>query len=201
VVHYNWHWVWRYGTGEAGNNGTHMLDIARWGLGVEYPIRVTSAGGRYRFDDDQETPDTHMVTYDFAGEKTLTWEGLSCNQPGPEGMFTGITFYGENGSLIIGHDTYLLRDGNGKTVEENKGDVGGVDHIINFFNAIRSENPASLNCEIETGYKSTLLAHLGNIAHRTGHVLHCDEKGHLLDDPDAQALWQRDYEPGWEPTV
>ena len=201
VIHYNWHWVWRYGTGEAGNNGTHMFDLARWGLGVEYPKRVTAAGGRYRYDDDQETPDTQMYSYDFDGGKTLTWEGLSCNQPGPEGMFVGITFYGENGSLIVGHDKYLLRDGDGKTVEEKKGDVGGVDHVINFFNAIRSETPSALNCDIETGYKSTLLAHLGNIAYRTGHVLRCGEKGHVLDDAEAQGLWQRDYEPGWEPMV
>lgn len=201
VIHYNWHWLWHYGTGEAGNNGTHMFDLGRWGLGVNYPLRVTSAGGRYRYDDDQETPDTHMITYDFEGGKTLTWEGLSCNQPGPEGMFVGITFYGENGSMIFGHDSYVLRDGSGKVVEEAKGDVGGVDHVVNLLNAIRTNTPESLNCQIETGYKSTLLAHLGNIAHRTGRVLRCDDAGHILDDTEAQALWQRDYEPGWEPTV
>lgn len=201
VIHYNWHWLWHYGTGEAGNNGTHMFDLGRWGLGVDYPLRVTSAGGRYRYDDDQETPDTHMITYDFEGGKTLTWEGLSCNQPGPEGMFVGITFYGENGSMIFGHDSYVLRDGSGKVVEEAKGDVGGVDHVVNLLNAIRTNTPESLNCQIETGYKSTLLAHLGNIAHRTGRVLRCDDAGHILDDTEAQALWQRDYEPGWEPTV
>lgn len=201
VIHYNWHWLWHYGAGEAGNNGPHMLDIARWGLGVEYPARVSAAGGRYRFNDDQETPDTQMLTYDFEGGKTVTWEGLSCNQPGPEGMFVGITFYGENGSLIIGHVNYILRDANGKVIEEKTGDVGGVDHAVNFLNAIRTNAPNSLNCEIECGYRSTLLAHLGNIAYRTGHVLHCDEKGHIIDDAEAQALWQRVYEPGWEPTV
>ena len=81
------------------------------------------------------------------------------------------------------------------------GDVGGVDHVVNLLNAIRTNTPESLNCQIETGYKSTLLAHLGNIAHRTGRVLRCDDAGHILDDTEAQALWQRDYEPGWEPTV
>lgn len=201
VIHYNWHWLWHYGTGEAGNNGTHMFDLGRWGLGVDYPLRVTSAGGRYRYDDDQETPDTHMITYDFEGGKTLTWEGLSCNQPGPEGMFVGITFYGENGSMIFGHDSYVLRDGSGKVVEEAKGDVGGVDHVVNLLNAIRTNTPESLNCQIETGYKSTLLAHLGNIAHRTGGVVRCDDAGHILDDSEAQALWKREYEPGWEPSV
>ena len=74
VVHYNWHWFWHWGTGELGNNGIHSLDICRWGLGVDYPTRVTAGGGKYFFDDDQETPDTQVVTWDF-GDKAITWEG------------------------------------------------------------------------------------------------------------------------------
>jgi predicted dehydrogenase len=53
VIHYNWHWFWHWGTAESGNTGMHQIDLARWGLGVEYPVRVTSAGGRYRYQDDQ----------------------------------------------------------------------------------------------------------------------------------------------------
>ena len=76
IVHYNWHWLWRWGTGELGNNGVHALDLSRWGMGVDYPVRVASSGGRWRWEDDQETPDTHIVSYDFPGKKTIAWEGL-----------------------------------------------------------------------------------------------------------------------------
>ena len=83
-LHYNWHWFWHWGTGELGNNGVHFLDLSRWGLGVDYPMRVTSAGGRYCFDDDQETPDTQTVTFEF-GDRMILWEHRSCQPRGIEG--------------------------------------------------------------------------------------------------------------------
>ena len=77
VAPYKWHWFWNWGTGELGNNGVHALDVCRWGLGVDFPARVTAGGGRYYFKDDQETPDTLSVTYDF-GDRAIVWEGRSC---------------------------------------------------------------------------------------------------------------------------
>ena len=99
-LHYNWHWFWHWGNGELGNNGIHPIDLCRWGLGVEYPIRVSSTGGRYHFTDDQETPDTNNVTFDFPDRKTITWEGLSC-QTAPGGPPFEVLFYGDKGSLTV----------------------------------------------------------------------------------------------------
>ena len=88
LVPYNWHWFWHWGTGECGNNGIHFIDVARWGLGVDYPTRVVSAGGKYRYEDDQETPDTNVVTCEFP-DKVITFENRSWSKHTPLDTTTG----------------------------------------------------------------------------------------------------------------
>ena len=199
-IHYNWHWFWNWGTGELGNNGVHTLDLSRWGLDVDYPIRVTSSGGRYVFRDDQQTPDTHDVCFEFPGGKQITWQALSCNRHS-SGF---VDFYAEKGSLSLDSSgNYKIFDARNRPIKSvTKANRGDAEHIANLVAAIRGNKPESLNAEIEIGYKSTLLCHLGNIAHRTGRTLNCSaENGHILGDEKAMAYWKRDYEKGWEPRV
>ncbi|MBI3836900.1 MAG: Gfo/Idh/MocA family oxidoreductase [Planctomycetia bacterium] len=200
VVHYNWHWFWNWGTGELGNNGIHSLDICRWGLGVDYPRRVSAGGGKYFFDDDQETPDTHVVTYDF-GDKAITWEGRNWHRHGFEGSTFGIAFYGDRGSMVLDFSGYKILDAGDKQIASQTNGFEGHDpHLKNFLECVRSG--ARPNADIEEGHKSTLLCHLGNIAYRTGHTLDLDPRsGQIQNDPAASALWSREYRPNWEPKV
>jgi predicted dehydrogenase len=198
-LHYNWHWFWHWGNGELGNNGIHMVDICRWGLGVDYPVRVSAMGGHYRYDDDQETPDTNIVTFDFESRQSITWEGLSCNTM-PEGRVADVLFYGETGSLAIRGGGYIVYDLKGKETRKVSGSGSDAMHVSNLLDGVR--NGKALNSEIEEGHKSTLLCHLGNIAYRVGRSLSCDPKtGRIRNDPKAMAFWTREYEKGWEPKV
>jgi len=195
-VHYHWHWFWHWGTGELGNNGIHALDLCRWGLGVVFPRRVTSAGGRYHFDDDQETPDTQTATFDF-GDKAIAWEGRSCQRHGLEGSGFGAGFYGDQGTLITDGTGYRIFDAGGKEAQKVAGKGGDAAHLQNFLDCIRTGGrPAA---DIEEGHRSTLLCHLGNIAWRTGRTLDCDPKTGRILDADAMRYWEREYRPGWEP--
>lgn len=216
LIHYDWHWFWHWGTGEALNNGTHEVDVARWGLGVDYPIRVSSVGGRYQFQDDWETPDTQVVTMDFPGRVSLMWESRSSNGRKIESQDRGIIFYGEKGSLDTGGDSYRVFDSEGKliqevkAVEENASLQGrntaspslGMDslHMADFLDAIR--NNRRPNCDVESGHKSTVAMLLGNISWRVGRDLKIDpNNGHIIGDKQAQQLWSREYQKGWEPKV
>lgn len=213
LIHYNWHWFWNWGTGEALNNGTHMIDLLRWGMGVEYPVRVSSSGGRYRYEDDWETPDTQVINLEFDNNSSMVWEGRSCNGKPVEGNSVGVVFYGEKGSLMIDGNAYTVYDLDNKVVKDVKNDMKidarnltnpaeALDalHFQNFFDAIRGGSP--LNSDILSGHQSTLLCQLGNIALRTGSTLHTDpSNGRIKNNAAAQKLWKRAYQPGWEPTV
>ena len=199
VIHYNWHWLWHWGNGELGNNGIHALDIARWGLGVEYPVRVTCGGNRYHFQDDQETPDIYVTTYDF-GESGATWESHSCDPRGFEGTVFGIHFYDQKGSRVMAGNDCKFYDLNGKVVSEVRQPSRDADHFANFLDCLRDGKRP--NSDIEDGYKSTLLCHLGNIAYRTGRTVNLDPQTHqITGDREAAAMWSREYRPGWEPKV
>ena len=218
IVHYNWHWRWHWGGGELANNGIHALDVARWGLGVDHPLRVTCNGGRYHFDDDQETPDTGTATFDFGcllviievtpdtgtatfdfGSVGASWDCSSC-VPRTHEKVPFVAFYGTGGILTTTGSGYIIYDLKGREIDKGSGSGGDKEHIQNFLDCIRSGKKP--NSEIEEGQKSTLLCHLGNIAYRTGRTLHIDQRtGKIIDDREAQKLWGREYRKGWEPKV
>lgn len=211
IVHYNWHWLWHWGTGESCNNGTHMIDLLRWGLNVGYPTKVSSSGGRFHYKDDWETPDTQVINIDFKEGVSMSWEGRSCNGKYIEDSSVGVSFYGEKGTLVIsGGNDYKIYDLKNKVTKEVK-DEKGVDprdlanpaghldatHVRNFFDNIKLNTP--LRSDIDSGHKSTLLMQLGNISQRVGRSLNINpQNGHIIGDALANAHWKREYEKGWE---
>jgi predicted dehydrogenase len=213
LIHYNWHWFWNWGTGEALNNGTHEIDVIRWGLGLDYPTRVNSVGGRFQFKDDWETPDTQIITYDAPGV-TVEWEGRSCNGSYIDGRSRGVIFYGENGAMHTGDNSYMIYDNKRKLVKDVKSDIVLTDgqnttspgealdalHVANFLSNVR--NMKKPFADALCGHKSTLWVQLGNIAQRVGHTLEIDSiNGHIKGDKEAMKLWGREYEKDWEPKV
>ena len=153
---------------------------------------------------------------DYPGRVSLMWENRSSNGRKIEGLDRGIIFYGENGSLDTGGDEYKVYDLSGKLVSEVKSlmkedDIQGRNtaspslgmdslHVADFLDAIR--NHRLPNCDVELGYKSIVAMQLGNISWRVGRDLKIDpQNGHIIGDKEAQKLWGREYEKGWEPKI
>ncbi len=200
---YNWHWFWDTGNGDIGNQGVHEMDMCRWGMGdVGLPKAVESSGGKYLYDDDQETPNTQFAAFDY-GPAQIQFEvrGLLT---GPEAGVP-VKGVGQIGNIYFGSDGWMWVSGGSYTVykgEKNEqvmdervpgGDTTGL-HMKNFLDACRSRNYKDLHADVEIGAASAALCHLANIAYRVSRRLEWNDKTRkFVNAPDADKLITRVY--------
>ena len=197
--HYKWHWHWHFGTGDAGNDGAHQIDMARWALGVDYPKSAKGMGGKIFFDDDQQTPDTMNVTFDYGG-KALIWEMRIWNPYGMDGQENGVAVYGSEATIQIGRWNrrwgYKLFDRSGKLVEHNDANDEADDHMRNFIDCIRTRKLP--NADISIGHLSAVHCHLANIVARTGRNVAFDQESEqAINDEEANLHVSRRYRTHW----
>lgn len=194
IVHYNWHWHWDYGNGDVGNQGIHETDLCMWGLDVGLPEEITSMGGKFLWDDCKETPEIQTSIYHYPKEKKIIqFEVRHWMTNAEDGASVGNIFYGDKGYMVIkGYDTYETYFGEKK--EPGPARKAGGDHYQNFIDVVRSRDESKLNGPVETAHLSSALAHLGNIAYRTGRVLRFDPKTEkIIGDKEANAMLTRKY--------
>src|SRR5262249_56012446 len=103
-----------------GNSGIHALDRLRWILNLDAPTRIIAAGGKLFYDDDQETPDTLAVSYDFP-HCSLTWE----HRVWSRGTGSGAVIYGERGTLVFDREGWHVENG---IEAADKGDAHPAPH-------------------------------------------------------------------------
>lgn len=213
LVHYNWHWHWDYGNGDVGNQGIHETDLCMWGLDVGLPTQITSMGGKFLWDDAKEVPEVLTSVYNYPEEnKIIQFEVRPWCTNTESGVTVGNIFYGDKGILVVdGYDKYKTYLGKkrepGKSGEDggpsgtgmDRG-AGGTDgHFANFIEAVRKQDKSILNGPVETAHLSSGLAHLGNIAYRTGRVLNFDpSKERFINDPEADRYLKDTYRSGYE---
>lgn len=201
---YNWHWFWDTGNGDIGNQGVHEMDIARWGLGdFAWPESIVSDGGKWIYEDDQETPNTQLATFRCAGQKMLVFEvrglltGPEGGLPVKPGNTVGNLFLGSKGWMWVDSEGFQVYEGeDNKQVMAEKGDdgPGAVLHMRNFLAACRSRDHKKLNADIEIGATSAAWCHMANIAYRTKERLDWDpSKMGFKDSPAAAKYISRDY--------
>ncbi|WP_031499067.1 Gfo/Idh/MocA family protein [Bryobacter aggregatus] len=220
---YNWHWFWDTGNGDIGNQGVHELGIARWGMGDPgYPKSAFSQGGKYAYDDDQETPNTLLSSFDFGGrELVFEVRGLLTNaesaatppkrNPGPNApaptatapktsaplnVMTGDFFYGTEGWAAMSDNGFQAFKGESNEMIMEERPERGPDttslHMQNFLAACRSRNQKSLHDGLENAVLSANMCHLANISYRVGRKINLDGPK-IVNDAEASKLLTRDY--------
>ena len=201
---YSWHWFWDFGNGELGNDGVHVIDVARWGLHRGLPSKIYSTGGRFGYKDQGQTPNTQLVTYQFDDGVELVAEirGRYTNREGD--VSSGLMFYGSKGYMISdphseGFKVFL--EGR-RTPEPDLGKLEDVDragdeeisHFQNFFDAVRAGKRDVLTAEINETYLSTAFCLLGNISYRLKRELHFDPAANrFIGDREADEMLRDQY--------
>lgn len=201
IVNGAWRWLFDYGTGDLGNDGVHRIDYCRYVMGLEtMPDTISCSGGKFFFEkDDQQWPDTMLISYEYPG-KILQYEMRLWSKPRLMGATEGAAIYGENGWLQLTNSSFVAYDAEGKMVkrEESNSNLIQQNHTRNFLDAVKSRQRASLNQEIFSGHVSSSMCHAGNIAWRTGKKLRFDAQTERFDDADANQLVGREHRKGFE---
>ncbi len=198
-----WRWWLDFGTGDAGNDGVHEIDIARWGLGVNtHPSNIAALGGKNFFKDDQQFPDTMYCAFDYPKaskqgfSKQLIYEHRIWSPYIQEGFENGNAFYGTNGMMILGKNGgWQLFGPKNKLIDSGKGSSDVSAHHQNFIDCIFSGKTP--NGDIAEGHLSASLAHLANIACRLNKSFSFDPTIEKITDlPLANKLVGRTYREG-----
>ena len=198
--HYNWHWFWDTGCGDIGNQGIHEMDKARWGLNRGLPKHVSSTGGKFVVEDDQETPNTQTATFDY-GDARITFDVRGLMTPGEGDVrrgdhFVGNIFFGSEGFLTLDPQGFRVYKGYKRELvqeEKSKGPDTGP-HMANFLDACRSRKHEDLTADVEVGVTSVALVHLANISYRLGRQLTIDpDAWSIVNDAEASRMLTRNY--------
>jgi predicted dehydrogenase len=205
--HGTFRYFWDYAGGLMTDWGVHMLDMVLLGMNATAPQSVVAIGGKIAFPNNAaETPDTLTTVYDF-GDFSFIWEqfmGMGTSPYLEESGEPGVAFIGENGILAVNRASWkvLPLEHDGKYLTEalppRKSRESGLDaHTKNFLECIK--NRQDPNCTIEMGRNAALVAHLGNIAYRTGKKLEWNDlEGIISNNSEANTYLKPNYRAPWK---
>ena len=190
LVHYNWHWFWPTGNGELNNQGTHQLDVARWAIDPDqtHPARAMAIGGRFKWDDQGETPNTMFAMAEYPNGQYLFFNVRNVDHKGYKKQVYN-EYYLEDGSRIVGESNYKIYRPGSDTPEDlplAKGDVTPGGCWGSFIRAVRAGDPRMVNGDVHDAHYGCVVGHLMNNSYRLGEQAPFNAKaGRFGDNKDA----------------
>ena len=214
--HGSFRWYWDYAGGLMTDWGVHEIDIALWGMNAKNPLSISAGGGKFAYpSQDTETPDSLQTIYEYK-DFTMLWEHANGIDGGNYGLAEGIAFIGSKGTIVVnrtGWEVIPEKDHrNSKDlfiekiprttfdwdqVRKKYGDPLDL-HTANFVDSIKKNDASILNCGIESGSQVSKVAHMGNVAFRSGSKIKWDEEKNNFDNSSANNLITPKYNNGWE---
>ncbi len=202
--HFNFRWFWDYAGGLMTDWGVHLIDYALLGMDAKFPKSAVALGGKYAYPDGQhETPDTMTTVYEFDGYNMI-WEQAQSISNGNYGRNHGISFIGNNGTLVLDRGGWEVIPDE-KRMEEvplQKPKENGLDlHTRNFISAVKSRKLDTITCPIQAGAHVATVCQMGNISYKTGNKVSWDSAANKFKESAANSLIQATYNNGYKVPV
>jgi len=198
--HFNFRWFWDYAGGLMTDWGVHLINMMLMGMGPDSPKSAYSCGGKFVLDDNSETPDSQVTVYEFP-TYTLIWEHKAGLNNGLYNRSWGVEWSGTEGNIILNDQGWEIRVEKKRANLDSQRKPGSPDprpaHVRNFLACMKSREQPVLNLDI--GHHVSTVAHLGNIAYRTGRKINWDpEHEKVVGDSQADELVGVKYRKLWK---
>ncbi len=201
--HFHFRWFWDYAGGLMTDWGVHLLDYALLGMKAELPKSIVGLGGKFAYPElAEETPDTLTTLYEF-DKFNLVWDSAMGIDNGSYDRDHGIAFVGNNGTLVLNRGGWEIVEERQSKNKVSKplvkpSDNGLANHWKNFTDAIKNNQPESLNCSVQAGAHVAKVAQMGNIAYRSGKRLVWDKAKNKFTDETVNAEYlMKKYHNGY----
>jgi predicted dehydrogenase len=197
-THYDFRWVLDYSGGQLTDWIGHHFDIAAWAAGVshESPIAIKNATAEFARHPIYNTAIQFAFEAHYADGTMI--EVASTNRPG---VRLGVSFAGSEGALFVTRGrlepaSLALRDVRVPATGFSAHDH--TSHHENFFDCVFSR--AKPHCPIDEAHHVASVAHLANLAFRTGRrELRWDFRTQqIIGADDAARLLARQYRAPWK---
>lgn len=198
-------WFWDYAGGMMTDWGVHLLDIVLWAVDEPGPTAISAMGGKYVLDDNRDTPDTIVASYEFP-HFACTYENRVANAHPLNEERYGILFHGTKGTLFVNRrrweimpETERVETGVRDRMPAASGEAGNNSteaHWEDFVKAMQDRTrPVS---DILEGHRSTATALLGNVALRSKERVDWDPVAETTTNEEAKSFLRKEYRAPWK---
>ncbi len=185
-----WRWWYEYAGGIITDWGNHHMDIAHWGMDLEYsgPLTIEGTanfpnGGQ---PDCYSTPDRFQIDMTYPGGILLKYEGAENDR-------NGIMFIGDKGRIFVNRGGVYGTPAEELAENPLPADAWRVrpsdSHMGNFFHCVKTREKPVAPVEIE--HRTITACHLANLAVRLQRKLTWNpETEEIVGDGEANG-WQK----------